>query len=722
MASSPHSEEEFMILPREDFEVITRALGREPNIVEQGCFLNLWSEHCSYRSSASVLSTLPTTGERVLVGPGDDAAVVRLENGWALAIGMESHNHPSYVDPYNGAATGVGGIVRDILSMGARPIALMDPLYFGGLEKPKNVYLFEHVVAGIADYGNCIGVPVVRGEVFFHDSYSGNPLVNVVCIGLVREENITTSVSKRAGDALVLIGSTTGRDGLGGASFASRDLSSCSDEDRPSVQIGDPYTEKLLIEATLEAIQKGLVRACKDLGAAGLTGASTELAAKGGLGLRIYADRVPLREEGLTAYEILIAESQERMVLEVAPENVDEVLSIAERYDLAHAVVGELTEEKRFVVMFRGEVVVDVPIDLLVGGAPMYERESTPRIAVSAERAPEAHDLKEVLLGLLSSPNIASKEWVYRQYDHEVQIRTHTKPGEDAGVLVCPEGFTLALSCGCNPRHVSLSPYDGTALSVLENASNLAVKGAEPIAIVNCLNFADPEDREVYFDFAESVRGLAEAARLLGVPVVGGNVSFYNESEEFDTKVLPTPSIGMVGIVRSRHIPPMHPVEGLELVLVGDTHAELGGSEYCALMGSDGGAAPTMRREYVKNIEAVRRAVEMGLVSAAHDLSLGGLAVGVCKMAAKCGAVVELDEAANGLTPTELLFSESYGRFLLATKEASTLIEELGDVPAWHIGHTGEEDVHISVRGQRVVLHSDELLRADGSLTRLMRV
>ncbi|MHC1570262.1 MAG: phosphoribosylformylglycinamidine synthase subunit PurL, partial [Methermicoccaceae archaeon] len=605
------------MVSEEDFRTITKALGREPNLVEQGCFLNLWSEHCAYRSSASLLARLPSTGERVLVGPGDDAAVVRLEGGWALAIGMESHNHPSYVDPYNGAATGVGGIVRDILSMGARPIALMDPLYFGELEKPKNMFLFEHVVAGIADYGDCIGVPVVRGETFFHRSYSGNPLVNVVCIGLVREDGIIASASKRAGDVLVLIGSTTGRDGLGGASFASRDLSSCSDEDRPSVQIGDPYTEKLLIEATLEAIDRGLVKACKDLGAAGLTGASTELAAKGGLGLTIYADNVPLREKGLTAYEILIAESQERMVLEVAPEDVDEVLSIAERYDLAHAVVGTLTQEKRFVVRFGGEVVVDVPIDLLVGGAPMYERATAPKERVSTREVPEAQDMKNTILALLSSPNIASAEWVYRQYDHEVQLRTHTKPGEDAGVLVCPEGFTLALSCGCNPRHVSLSPRDGTALSVIENASNLAVKGAEPLAIVNCLNFADPDDPEVFYDFEQCVLGLGDGAGLLGVPVVGGNVSFYNESEEMGTKVVPTPSIGMVGLVRPDHIPSMCFEQGKEVVLVGDTRAELGGSEYCALAGSDGGIAPSMRDEYAKTIGAVRSAIADGLVSSA---------------------------------------------------------------------------------------------------------
>jgi len=710
-----------MIVSGEDFETITKALGREPNLVEQGCFLNLWSEHCAYRSSASVLATLPSSGMRMIVGPGDDAAVVRLENGWALAIGMESHNHPSYVDPYNGAATGVGGIVRDILSMGARPIALMDPLYFGELKRPKNIFLFEHVVAGIADYGDCIGVPVVGGELFFHDSYSGNPLVNVVCIGLVREDGIITSTSKRAGDAIVLMGSTTGRDGLGGASFASRDLSSCSDEDRPSVQIGDPYTEKLLIEATLEAKEKGLVKACKDLGAAGLTGASTELAAKGGLGLTIDADKVPLRDEGLTPYEILIAESQERAVFEVAPEDVDEVFAIAQKYDLAHAVVGKLTQEKRFVVMFRGEAVVDVPIELLVGGAPMYERATAPPRRESTIEVPEAHDLKESLLALLSSPNIASGEWVYRQYDHEVQLRTYTKPGQDAGVLVCPEGFTLALSSGCNPRHVALSPRDGTALSVIENASNLAVKAAEPIATVNCLNFADPDDAEVYFEFEQSVLGLGEAATLLGVPVVGGNVSFYNESDEFGTGVVPTPSIGMVGMVHSEHIPSMYFEQGKQIVLAGESYAELGGSEYCALTGSKGGVAPLMREEYVKCIERVRGVITDGLVGAAHDVSLGGLAVSLCEMAGSCGAAVNLDAVAPNLTPTELLFSEGYGRFLLTTDDAPALIERLGDVPAYHIGHTGGKDVELSLGERSLTLTPEELSHARGALSRLMR-
>ena len=366
------------MLPEEDLKIIKKELGREPTLVEQGCFLNLWSEHCSYRSSAPLLKTFTTTGENVIIGPGDDAAVVKFEDGYVLAIGMESHNHPSYVDPYNGAATGVGGIVRDIISMGARPIALMDPLYFGPLDTPKNLFLFEQIIKGIAGYGNCIGVPVVKGETFFDRKYSGNPLVNVVAVGLCREENIVTSRSRNAGNKLILAGSSTGKDGLGGASFASRDLSESAEaEDRPSVQVGDPYTEKLLIEMTLEAMEKGYVKSCKDLGAAGLCGASSELAAKGGLGAHIIADAVTQREPNMNAYEILLAESQERMLFEVSPEDVDAVLALAEKYDLNGAVVGYLTDEPRYVVEFGGEIVADLPIDLLTGGAPICEKLST---------------------------------------------------------------------------------------------------------------------------------------------------------------------------------------------------------------------------------------------------------------------------------------------------------------------------------------------------------
>jgi len=451
------------MLPENDLKIITEEMGREPNLVEQGCFLNLWSEHCSYRSSAPLLKTFTTVGDRVIIGPGDDAAIIRFGEGWVLAIGMESHNHPSYVDPYNGSATGVGGIVRDIISMGARPIALMDPLYFGPLDTPKNLYLFEHIIEGIAGYGNCIGVPVVRGETYFDESYSGNPLVNVVCVGLAREENIVTACAQKAGNKLVLIGSTTGRDGLGGASFASRDLSEEAEaEDRPSIQIGDPFTEKLAIEATLEAIGAGYVLSCRDLGAAGLAGASSEMASKGKLGMRLEADKVILREDGMTPYEIMIAESQERILMEVEPENVDAVLAIGKKYDLHASMIGELTERLYYTVEFEGEMVADIPVMLLTEGAPTFERPSTaPPEREIGEKPNLPADLKKVVLDILSSHNIASKEWIYRQYDHEVQVRTVEKPGSDAAVLRIGDGKGLAMSCGCNPRHTLLDPYEG---------------------------------------------------------------------------------------------------------------------------------------------------------------------------------------------------------------------------------------------------------------------
>ncbi|MDD2614719.1 MAG: phosphoribosylformylglycinamidine synthase subunit PurL, partial [Methanosarcina sp.] len=414
------------MLPEEDLKIIKKELGREPTLVEQGCFLNMWSEHCSYRSSAPLLKTFTTTGENVIIGPGDDAAVIRFEDGYVLTIGMESHNHPSYIDPYNGAATGVGGIIRDIISMGARPIALMDPLYLGPLDTPKNLFLFEQIIKGIAGYGNCIGVPVVNGETFFDQNYSGNPLVNVVAVGLCKEEDIITARTQKAGNKLVLAGSTTGRDGLGGASFASRDLESSDAKERTNVQVGDPYIEKLLIEMTLEATKKGYVKSCKDLGAAGLGGASSELAAKGGLGARIITDVVPQREPNMNAYEILLAESQERMLFEVAPEDVDAMLALIAKYDLNGAVVGYLTDEPNYTVEFKGEIVADIPISLLTGGAPTCEKAAiAPIVQIGESKAPETpKDLKAAFLKVLSSYNIASKEWIYRQYDHEVQLRT----------------------------------------------------------------------------------------------------------------------------------------------------------------------------------------------------------------------------------------------------------------------------------------------------------
>ncbi len=714
------------MLPEEDLNIIRKELGREPTLVEQGCFLNLWSEHCSYRSSAPLLKTFTTTGENVIIGPGDDAAVIKFEDEYVLAIGMESHNHPSYVDPYNGAATGIGGIVRDIISMGARPIALMDPLYFGPLDTPKNLFLFEQIIKGIAGYGNCIGVPVVNGETFFDRKYSGNPLVNVVAVGLCREENIMTARSQQAGNKLILAGSSTGKDGLGGASFASRDLSESAEaEDRPSVQVGDPYTEKLVIEMTLEAIEKGYVKSCKDLGAAGLAGASSELAAKGGLGAYIITDTVPQREPNMNAYEILLAESQERMLFEVAPENVDSVLALAAKYDLNGAVVGYLTEEPKYTIEFRGEIVADIPIGFLTGGAPTCEKPSVapaPQTEGEGKKPENPEDLKAAFLKVLSSYNIASKEWIYRQYDHEVQLKTVVKPGEDSGVLRITEKKGIALSCGCQPRATLLDPYSGGKTAIIENAMNLAVKGAEGLAIVNCLNFGNPDKPEIYWQFKNAVLGLGDGARELSIPVVGGNVSLYNESDEFKTAILPTPSIGMIGKVDLEMPLPsgFFAKPGDYIILVGETTAEMGGSEYYASLGAqNAGKVPSVPENAPAVIKAVIEAVKSGKLSSAHDLSLGGIGAGLAKMCRNTGAKVDLSEIGE-MKAEELLFSEAPARALLATDEPEALQESLKDIPHATIGKVEGDTLEIKGKDFEISLSQKEISDAYGSLTKFM--
>ncbi len=713
------------MLPEDDLKIVTEKMGREPNLVEQGCFLNLWSEHCSYRSSAPLLKTFTTTGDKVIIGPGDDAAIIKFGNGWVLAIGMESHNHPSYVDPYNGSATGVGGIVRDIISMGARPIALMDPLYFGPLYSPKNLYLFEHIIEGISGYGNCIGVPVVRGEAFFDETYSGNPLVNVVAVGLAREENIVTACAHKAGNKLILMGSTTGRDGLGGASFASRDLSDDSEaEDRPSIQIGDPFTEKLTIEATLEAIGKGYVKSCRDLGAAGLAGASSEMAAKGDLGMRIMADKVIQREANMTPYEILIAESQERMLLEVEPENVDDVLAIADKYDLNASLIGDLTENMDYTIEFEGEVVADIPVKLLTEGAPTFERPSEAPQPRDIGSKPElTADIKQAVLDLISSHNVASKEWIYRQYDHEVQIRTVVKPGDDAGVLRIDGDEGIILSCGCNPRHTLLDPYQGGKGTIIENAMNLAVKGASGIAIVDCLNFGNPERPDIYWQFKHAILGLGDGARALSIPVVGGNVSLYNESGEFNTAILPTPSIGLVGHTENVNAAPsgIFTNEGDTIILVGLTKDELGGSEYYSLKDmASNGEVPNVPENTAAIINTLIDVVHSGKLTASHDLSLGGLAAALCEMCEGIGAEVDLSTVADDLRADDLLFSESYTRAIITSSEPESVKEMLKEIPYTVIGTTGGDKLSIKGKELDITLSIDEINEARNSLMHLM--
>ncbi|MBN1432739.1 MAG: phosphoribosylformylglycinamidine synthase subunit PurL [Methanomicrobiaceae archaeon] len=689
-----------MLSPRDE-EYIKNQLGRDLSPLEYACFENLWSEHCSYRSTKPLLRSLPTNGENVLLGPGDDAAIVKFSDDIALAIGMESHNHPSYVDPYDGAATGVGGIVRDIISMGARPVALMDPLFFGDLSGEKNRYIFEHVVAGIGDYGNCIGVPVVRGDLVFDNRYSGNPLVNVVCVGVVHPDKYLTARVKKPGSRLILYGSSTGRDGLGGASFASRDLSEDSEsEDRPAVQVGDPYTEKLLIEATLELAATGKILSCRDLGAAGLAGASSEMSET--FGARLYADRVHLREENMSEVEIFLAESQERMLIEVQPEDIDEITAIIGKYDLKWSDIGEVISEPKYIVSFNDEIVCDLPIDLLVGGAPEEAWSGSPRDAVKEYRRPET-SLKDLCIKVLSHPDIAKKDWVSRQYDHDVQLGSVSLGGGAACLRLGDAG--LFLSCGCSPGQIYLRPYEGTANAVYENAANLAVMGAEPLCIVNCLNFASPVHDEIFWEISESVRGMGDMCRRLGIPVVGGNVSLYNESDEFGTRIPPTPTIGMVGKGVVRKYRPA--ADGQKLVLIGRCDGGMGGSVLDGITGC-GGDAPAIPD--VSVLDLVRALVRDGKISSATDISHGGLLAAVVYLAGTADLKLSGD-------PVETLLSESYGRFLLAVEDE----ESLEGLDYELIGTAGGASLKILFDNEGLILGKDEIDSAINTTTKIMR-
>ncbi len=560
-----------MPLADADHDLVVDELGREPTRAETHLFENLWSEHCAYRSSRMLLSTFASGSEHVEIGPGDDAAVVRVPGtDTLLTFGIESHNHPSYVDPYDGAATGIGGIVRDTLSMGAYPIALADSLYFGPFDREHSRYLLDGVVEGISDYGNAIGVPTVAGSVAFEDGHIGNPLVNVACVGKTTPERLVTAEAQEAGNRLVLLGNATGRDGLGGASFASEDLDEDAEtEDRPAVQVGDPYSEKLLIECSEALMDEDLIESARDLGAAGLGGASSELVAKGGFGAEIDLDAVHTREPGMNATEILLAESQERMCYEVKPENVERVAEIAERFDLGCSDIGEITEGN-YVCEFEGETVVDADADYLAEGAPLNDLDREPGPA--PERDLPEFDLEAAFAAVVADPTAASKEWVYRQYDHEVGLRTAVEPGDDAALLALhetgdeDEEHAIALSSGANPHWTDCDPEAGARAVAVENATNLAAKGATPLAAVDCLNGGNPENPETYDGFASAVEGLADACEALSVPVVGGNVSLYNDSET--GPVAPTPTLAVLATKSGYDAPPATVSSEGDLVLV----------------------------------------------------------------------------------------------------------------------------------------------------------
>lgn len=687
-----------MTLTDAELEYIEDEIGREPNSLEHGMLDIMFSEHCSYKSSRPILGLFPTEGENVIVGPGDDAGIVGLTDELALVIGMESHNHPSAIEPYGGAGTGIGGIIRDIISMGAMPVALLDSLRFGYLEDQRSRYLFEYVVKGISDYGNRVGIPTVGGEVEFDDNFQFNPLVNVVCAGIVRKDSIMRGIAPNVGDKFVLMGGRTGRDGIHGVTFASEELTTASElESRPAVQIGDPFTKKQVMEATFEALEKIQVQGLKDLGGGGLTCCISELAAKCGNGAKIEITKIPLRESEMTPYEIMLSESQERMVFVVHPEDVDALLEIFKKYELPAAVVGEVIEGDQFITTLEGEVVADVPADLLAD-PPIINRETIQPDELKEYVSVEDIPPKEALLKLLSSENIASKEWVYRQYDHEVQIGTVVKPGDDAAVIRVDENTAFSITSDCNSIHTKLDPYHGGAGSVAEAIRNVISMGSDPICIVDCLNFGNPEKPEVLWQFKECVKGMSDIASRFKTPVISGNVSFYNETE--GVTVNPSPVVGVAGRVAIDNIRTSEfKNEGDVIVLIGKTRPETDGSEYHrSIYGLVQGKPPEVKidEEFYSGMSVLNtiKADSNGNVTAVHDCSSGGLGVAIAEMAISGNLGAELDLKNSPMDdqldiPT-LLFSESHGRYLITVKKDAVdgILSKIG-VPSEVIGVVG---------------------------------
>ncbi len=666
-----------------EYERVVEMLGRAPTFTEVGIVSALWSEHCSYKHSRPLLRTLPTEAPWVLQGPGENAGVIAVKDGIAVAFKVESHNHPSAVEPYQGAATGVGGILRDVFTMGARPIALLNSLRFGPLTSPRVRYLFAGVVKGIGDYGNCVGVPTVGGEVVFDPSYEGNPLVNAMCVGVLREEELIRAVAEGVGNPIIAVGARTGRDGIHGASFASEDLSEESESKRPRVQVGDPFTEKLLLEASLELIRSGHIVAIQDMGAAGLTSSSAEMAARGDVGVTIDMLKVPVREEGMTPYEILLSESQERMLVVAHRGREAEVAEILARWDLEAAVIGEVIAEPVYRVTEGDRVVAEFPGTRLVTDCPTYTIDAVESPVLAAARARNPHDVAPLpqednpiwtLEQLLASPTIASKAWVWRQYDSMVRTNTLVGPGSDAAVIrLRGTDAGVALCIDGNGRYVALDPRVGGRIAVCEAARNVACTGARPRAITNNLNFGNPTRPEVYFQLSQAVAGMGEACRTLETPVTGGNVSLYNENPQ--GAIHPTPTIGMVGVLDSlSHVTPSaFQSVGDSIVLLGENTDELGASEYLQhIHGLAIGAPPACDPvEERRLIDALLSAIHAGTVRSAHDCSDGGLAVALAECAMmrrdqQFGFEVDLTHWSE-LPLRALLFGEAQGRVVVST-------------------------------------------------------
>src|SRR5882672_6861318 len=747
-AFTPETIREHGLTP-DEYEKIKELLGgREPTRTELGIFSVMWSEHCSYKSSRVHLQRLPTKGERVIVPPGENAGVVDIGDGWCAAFKIESHNHPSFIEPFQGAATGVGGILRDIFTMGARPVASMNSLRFGSLDDPKNGRrnrsLLAGVVAGIAHYGNAFGVPTVGGEVAFDDAYALNPLINAFALGLVRKDQIFFGKATGVGNPVLYVGAKTGRDGIHGATMASAEFDEEALQKRPTVQVGDPFLEKLLLEACLEAMRSGAVAGIQDMGAAGLTCSTCEMAARADTGIEIDLSLVPQRETGMSAYEMLLSESQERMLIVAHKGREREVADIFRKWDLDAVVIGKVLDDGRMRVAHNGEMVCDVPVKALTDEAPIYERPMRAQVnAVSAD-VPSAHATEarvrsspdtdnnapvranalnadgtsalpanDALLKLLSSPNLASKEWVYRQYDHMVRTNTAVLPGADAAVIRIKETRrALAIALDGNGRYCAANPREGAKLMVAEAARNVVCVGAQPIAITNCLNFASPERPEVMWSFSEVIDGIAEACRAFNTPVVSGNVSFYNETEGHG--VLPTPVIGMVGLIEDvkRVVQPGFKNAGDLIALLGTTHDDLSLSEYAVVFnGKTGGQVPVLDLEVERAVQAAcLRAAEAGLIRSAHDCADGGLAVALAECCfsslnrKSIGADVDLTGDYDVATR---LFSETPSRIIISFAESTqTEIEQIAAAagcPMKVIGKVGSDRLVISSDGERVV-------------------
>ncbi|HXC68015.1 MAG TPA: phosphoribosylformylglycinamidine synthase subunit PurL [Nitrospiraceae bacterium] len=700
-------------LTDDEYKKIVEILGREPNITELGMFSVMWSEHCSYKSSRVHLKKLPTTGPRVVQGPGENAGAVDIGDGLCVVFKMESHNHPSFIEPYQGAATGVGGILRDIFTMGARPIALLDSLRFGGLETPKNRHLMKGVVAGIAGYGNCMGVPTVGGEIVFNDIYSQNPLVNVFCLGIAHKDKIFLGTAAGVGNPVIYFGSKTGRDGIHGATMASDSFDDQSEQKRPTVQVGDPFTEKLLLEACLELMAGDLLVGIQDMGAAGLTSSSCEMASRAGNGIDLDLTDVPRREPGMTPYELMLSESQERMLMVAQAGKEEECIRICKKWDLDVAVVGRVTGDGILRVRDQGNVVAEIPAKALADEGPRYERPYSPPgyqdmlTNLNYDALPDVKDANAALLSLLGSPTIASKRWAYEQYDHMVRTNTMVRPGSDAAVVrIKGTNKAVAMTVDCNSRYCLLQPYEGARIAVAEAARNLACSGAELIGLTDCLNFGNPERTEIMWQFVLAIEGMKDVCEHFAIPIVSGNVSFYNETNGLS--IYPTPMLGMVGLIESadKTMTQWFKQDGDAILLLGKTKEDLGGSEYLKVLHHrEQGSPPFLSLETEKALhEFLLHIIREGLVQSAHDCSDGGLSVALaeCCISApdsRRGAMIRLplDQSRRDA----LLFGESQSRVVLSVKPevAGQVLNRAWDsgIPAMKIGTVGGDRFIIDV-------------------------